>query len=262
MRNLNFAKTTTMQRYIFLDLDDTLFQTLRKCPDASDPRLQARAMLTDGTANSYATHKQQWLWDWFAQDFKIVPVTGRDAGEFARVQLPFAEEAVIIHGAVILDKQGQADPQWMAQMQAELPDYQQKLLAVWQTIDTPALRDQGYNPRLVNEFDVTWYGVIKHSEGKEEALRIVLDKLIKHHPHLQDGSLYWHLNGNNLAVLPAIVNKERAVQHLLQRYRQQHPELFTFAAGDSHTDAPFMALCDYALIPKNTQLHQRLVARQ
>ena len=248
-----------MQRYIFLDLDDTLFQTLRKCPDAADPRLQVRALLSDGTANSYATAKQQWLWDWFAQGFKIVPVTGRDAGEFARVQLPFSEEAVIIHGAVIRDKQGQVDAAWMAHMQTHLPEYYQKLLAVWQDVENFAAQHAGYKPRLVNEFDVTWYGVIKHSEGKEDALRRMLDAVIINHPHLQDGSLYWHLNGNNLAVLPDIIRKEHAVNFLLDRYRQHHPELLTFAAGDSHTDAPFMALCDYAIVPRGTQLYGRLV---
>jgi predicted mannosyl-3-phosphoglycerate phosphatase (HAD superfamily) len=49
---------------------------------------------------------------------------------------------------------------------------------------------------------------------------------------------------------------------LLDRYRQQHAELLTFAAGgDSYTDAPFMALCDYAIVPRGTQLYGRLVGR-
>jgi len=62
--------------------------------------------------------------------------------------------------------------------------------------------------------------------------------------------LYWHLNGNNLAILPKVINKESAVGYLLARYREQHAELLTFGAGDSKTDAAFMALCDYAIIPK------------
>jgi predicted mannosyl-3-phosphoglycerate phosphatase (HAD superfamily) len=85
-----------------------------------------------------------------------------------------------------------------------------------------------------------------------------LYSVIKSHPYIIDGSLYWHLNGNNLAVLPKIINKESAVSYLIDVYRQQHPELLTFGAGDSKTDAPFMALCDYALIPKNTQLFKTL----
>jgi predicted mannosyl-3-phosphoglycerate phosphatase (HAD superfamily) len=52
------------------------------------------------------------------------------------------------------------------------------------------------------------------------------------------------------------------VQYLLDHYRRQHPEILTFGAGDSRTDAPFLALCDYALIPKNTQLFKTLAAVQ
>jgi hydroxymethylpyrimidine pyrophosphatase-like HAD family hydrolase len=248
-----------MQRYIFLDLDDTVFQTLKKCAlGADDPALQVRAFLPDGTANSFATAKQQWLWQWLAQGFKVVPVTARDAGAFTRVNLPFSEEAVLNHGAVILDKQGMVEPVWMDKMQRALPAYHEKLLAVWRDVECYAERYQGFKPRLVDDFGTIWYGVIKHREGTEAPLRALLDSVIKPHPFITDGSLYWHINGNNLAVLPKIVNKEDAVSYLLQRYQQQYPDLLTFGAGDSKTDAPFMALCDYALIPKNTQLFQTL----
>ncbi|MGZ8189758.1 MAG: hydrolase [Methylococcaceae bacterium] len=252
-----------MQRYIFLDLDDTVFQTLRKCAQGvDDPKLQVRAFLPDGTPNSFATHKQQWLWQWLAQGFRIVPVTARDAGAFARVNLPFQEEAVLNHGAVVLDKQRNIDPVWMSRILQALPVYHEKLLAVWAEVERYASRYQGFKPRLVDDFDITWYGVIKHSDGTEATLKILLDSVIKRHRYIRDGSLYWHLNGNNLAVLPKIVNKEDAVSYLMENYKQQHPELLTFGAGDSKTDAPFMALCDYALIPKNTQLFNNLVFLQ
>jgi len=245
-----------MQRYIFLDLDDTLFQTLRKCPD--DTQLKVRAYLPDGTANSFATHKQQWLWQWFSEGFKIIPVTARDAGAFTRVNLPFYEEAVLNHGAVILDKHRNPDAGWMARIMHILPDYYRLLLALWSKIEDYCLMNEGYKARLVHDFDITWYGVIKHTEGNEVPLQQLLDTLIKPHPSIIDGSLYWHLNGNNLAILPKVINKESAVEYLLARYREQHPELLTFGAGDSKTDAAFMALCDYAIIPKNTQLSQLL----
>lgn len=252
-----------MQRYIFLDLDDTLFQTLRKCSlSADDPRLEVRAYLADGTPNSFATHKQQWLWQWLAQGFKIVPVTGRNSDEFRRVNLPFQEEAVLNHGAVILNKQREVDPVWMQRMQRALPAYHEKLLEVWTEVERYAARYQGFKPRLVEDFDVIWYGVIKHSDGKEETLKLLLDSVIKLHPYIRDGSLYWHLNGNNLAVLPNMITKKAAVNYLLESYQRHHPELLTFGAGDSHSDAPFMGLCDYVLIPKNTQLHQTLVTQQ
>ena len=247
--------TKTMQSYIFLDLDDTLFQTLRKCPlGADDPQLQARASLADGTDNSYATHKQQWLWQWLAQGFKIVAVTGRDSLAFNRVTLPFQEEVVLNHGAVILNKQRTIDQVWMAGMKQNLPVYHEKLFELWQVIITYCKQDTGFKTKLVEDFDITWYGVIKHAASTERALTPLLNDIIKRHPYIKDGSLYWHLNGNNLAVLPKIINKESAVSYLMAEYKKLHPDLLTFGAGDSHTDAPFMGLCDYALIPKNTQL--------
>ncbi len=252
-----------MQSYIFLDLDDTLFQTLRKCPlGADDPKLQARASLADGKANSYATHKQQWLWQWLAQGFKIVAVTGRDSLAFNRVTLPFQEEVVLNHGAVILTKQRTIDQAWMAYMQQHLPVYHEKLLDLWQAIVAYCHQYTGFKTRLVEDFDITWYGVIKNIVATEIALTPLLNDIIKMHPHIQDGSLYWHLNGNNLAVLPKIINKESAVSYLMAEYKKHHPDLITFGAGDSHTDAAFMGLCDYALIPNNTQLFNTLVLRK
>ena len=185
-------------------------------------------------------------------------MTARDVHAFERVNLPFQEEVVLNHGAVILDKQRKVDPVWMDRIMQSLPEYQQKLLDVWADVELYAQRHPGFKPRLVNDFGITWYGVIKHTDGTETILKTLLDQLIKPHPHVVDGSLYWHINGNNLALLPKIINKESAVSYLLDIYKQQHPEVLTFGAGDSKTDAPFMALCDYALIPKNTQLYATL----
>ena len=241
-----------MQRYIFVDLDDTLFQTLRKCPNQDT--LKVSAYLPDGSANSFATQKQQWLWHWFSESFRIVPVTARDFDAFNRVNLPFYEEAILNHGAVVLDNQRQPDPVWMQHMLKMLPDYYQKLLTIWADIEEYCTDHEGYKARLVEDFGITWYGVVKHTDGNEHPLRNLLDTLIKQHPAIIDGHLYWHLNGNNLAILPKIINKESAVNYLLERYRKVHPELLTIGAGDSKTDAVFMSLCDYALIPNNTQL--------
>jgi len=250
-----------MQRYIFLDLDDTLFQTLRKCEfGADDARLQVRAFLPDGTPNSFATHKQQWLWDWLSQGFKIVPVTARDVHAFGRCTLPFQEEVVINHGAVILNKQRQVDKVWMERMTLALPVYQEKLFALWTEIEAYTKQHQGFKPHLVNDFDITWYGYIKHTDRTEATLTTLLEAVIKPHESILDGSLYWHINGNNLAVLPKIINKEEAVSYLLAHYKNQYPDLLTFGAGDSRTDAAFITLCDYALIPKNTQLFRTLAS--
>jgi hydroxymethylpyrimidine pyrophosphatase-like HAD family hydrolase len=143
-------------------------------------------------------------------------------------------------------------------MMQALPAYHEKFFALWAEVERYTQQHQGFKPRLVNDFSVTWYGYIKHQDRTEATLKILLDEIIKPHPSVLDGSLYWHLNGNNLAILPKIINKEDAVSYLLAHYKNQHPNLLTFGAGDSRTDAAFITLCDYALIPKNTQLFQTL----
>ena len=146
-----------MQSYIFLDLDDTLFQTLRKCvPGVNDHDLQVRAVLPDGTANSFATQKQQWLWHWLSKGFKIVPVTARDVHAFERVNLPFLEEVVLNHGAVILDKQRKLDPVWQDNLMQTLPEYHQKLLGVWAEVERYAQHHPGFKPRIVNDFGINF----------------------------------------------------------------------------------------------------------
>ncbi len=250
-----------MQTYIFLDLDDTLFQTLRKCPTPlTEHPVVVRAYLPDGTPNSFATAKQQWLWAWLQQTGKVIPVTARDHAAFHRVNLAFTEEIILNHGAVILDKQGQLDSFWMAKMRSELTDAYPHLFSVWKKIEAYCQHNSGYTLRLVSDFDTIWYGVVKHSEGTEAILKAILDDILITTSAFTEGHLYWHLNGNNLAVLPACINKQYAVSYLLQRYTKQHGEIVSFAAGDSKTDAAFMALCDYAFIPKNTQLHSELLS--
>ncbi len=63
-----------------------------------------------------------------------------------------------------------------------------------------------------------------------------------------------HRNANNLAILPKTLNKARAVAYVRQILEAEHGEIITFGMGDSTSDARFMASCDYAIIPKGSQL--------
>ena len=97
-----------------------------------------------------ATYKQQWLWQWLEKGFKIVPVTGRDVHAFERVVLPFQEEVVLNHGAVILDKQRTIDSVWMDGMMQALPAYHEKLLDVWTEVEAYCRLNNGFKSRLVH----------------------------------------------------------------------------------------------------------------
>lgn len=247
-----------MQNFIFIDLDDTLFQTLRKCgnhaPDSNGIELKPRAFLKDGSPISYSTPKQERLWQWFSGSGRIIPVTARNFDAFSRVDLPFTEEVILNHGAVILDKNRNIDQEWHDYMVDVSLSYQADLLSLWEDVQSQASHDPFLKPRLIEDFGVTWYGVIKHADANEAVLRDLLNSVISNHESVKSGRLYCHSNGNNLAILPAVIEKAHAVRFLIDRYAGQHASIFTVGMGDSKTDMPFMALCDYAVIPKNTQL--------
>ena len=63
-----------------------------------------------------------------------------------------------------------------------------------------------------------------------------------------------HRNGNNLAILPNALNKSHAVAYVTEKLRAEHGDILTFGIGDSKSDARFMAACDYAIVPRRTQL--------
>ena len=50
------------------------------------------------------------------------------------------------------------------------------------------------------------------------------------------------------------MNKSHAVAYVTELLRAEHGPILTFGIGDSRSDARFMAACDYAIVPRGTQL--------
>ena len=63
-----------------------------------------------------------------------------------------------------------------------------------------------------------------------------------------------HRNGNNVAFMPPFLGKDRAVASFLPALRDRFPTAPVIGIGDSLTDAPYMALCDFAMTPAGSQL--------
>ncbi len=242
-----------MHKFLFADLDDTLFQSLEKC-GSSDGLLPA-AFLKDGSPISYTTEGQR-AFIAFAQDgMTMIPTTARNLNAFQRVDLPFASWAVLDYGGVVLQPDGAIDAEWQQHMhgamQAALPGLQE--LAV--LIDAWAERN-GFlgRARLIEDFGMPFYLVVKDPHKVAEALAPIEHEVVA--PWIARGQrdYFIHRNGNNLAILPNALNKAHAVAHVTQRLRAEHGDILTFGMGDSRSDARFMAACDYAIVPRRTQL--------
>lgn len=240
-----------MRAIALVDLDDTLFQTLRKCPpDVPADRLTALGFAKDGAPLSYATPRQTSLIAWLSETAWLVPVTARGRDALMRAHVPFTA-AICAHGGVILGEDGKVDADWHTYAETQSAALQPELETLRDRVSAEGQRQgAALRVRVLNEGDLGLYVLAKHEETDEDALNAVIDTAL---PHVPKG---WtvHRNGNNAALMPPWLGKQHAVAALLPRLRAAHPDAPVIGIGDSLTDAPYMALCDYAMMPRGSQL--------
>lgn len=242
-----------MPRAIALvDLDDSLFQTRRKCPPGlAESDMHVMAVDRSGNPLSFATPAQKAWIDWLSADTLLVPVTARSIDALSRVSLVF-NYAVAAHGGVLLRAGGAICPDWHGRMANAARACFPQLNSLADRFAVAALaRAQGVRVRIIGELGIGFYVVAKHEEPTQEAdLHNLLDDLRSEVP--ADWTI--HVNGNNVAMLPPFLGKEHAVAHLLGELREQHPGLPVLGLGDSLTDAPFLTQCDFIMMPGASQL--------
>lgn len=238
-----------MNVYAFLDLDDTLFQTLPKCPPG-EPR-RAAAFRKNGEALSFITERQARLFELLDANSIVIPVTARNLDAFRCVDLPFRSLAILDFGGVILQQNSQLDADWDAVVRPEALAMGGELETMLGSIrEFSARHGLSVNARVITDFDMPLYVVVKHPDGDVAALDRVRCELLA---RLDLTPYFIHANGNNLSVVPRFLGKERAVAHFLERHVRAGPRM-TIGIGDSLTDAPFLRLCDFQMAPKDSQL--------
>lgn len=235
----------------FVDLDDTLFQTLGKCPsDVAADRLTPLGFTRDGEPLSFATPRQMRFLEWLTETTMFVPVTARSLDALRRVRVPFTA-AVCAHGGVILDDAGRVDADWAAEIGAKAAAHTPELVAFTHAIAAEAQQTATpVNVRVLTEDNMPLYVLAKHADADAAALNRVVDAAVAALP------AGWtdHRNGNNIALMPPYLGKQHAVARLLPALRARYPDAPVLGIGDSLTDAPFMAACDYAMLPTGSQL--------
>ena len=249
-----------MEKFLFLDLDDTVFQTRRKC-SSLEGAIPASYNL-QGEASSYCLPKQQQLLKLLDEQWRIIPTTARTRAAYQRVDLAinFNDGAIVNHGATIINETGSEDELWWQQLEPQLAQLQPLFIDLEQQIKQFSKQHQlDMMTRMINETGLNYYLEVRHNQALSDELQQLLINCIK--PLLQnfEGIFDSHLNSNSLTILPCIINKTHAVSYRINQLKQHYGEIITMGMGDSLSDAAFISLCDYAMIPKATQLHQQLM---
>ncbi len=261
-------QTPSPMAIALVDLDDTLFQTLRKCPaDMPQSQLTPMAWGVDGQPISYATPQQMSFVGWLHDHTVMIPVTGRSSHALLRTPLRF-RDAVVAHGGGILrrgiDGEWAHCPHWHETMRARIAPHLALLNSIRDRIVNIEAPRAGISVRtqIVHEADQPLYLVIKHQDaatGDDHAMHTACTSAAEAHDELANWTV--HMNGNNVAFMPPGLGKAHAVRDILPQMRAAYPELPVIGIGDSLTDAAFMQLCDFAMMPTHSQIATRLFAQ-
>mgnify|MGYP002783805641 CR=1 FL=1 len=246
-----------------VDIDDTLLQTRRKCPpDLAETSLTPMAFAADGSPLGFATPGQMALIEWLATSTLFIPVTARSSDALLRTRLPFSA-AVAAHGGVLYPGPRPAgapppvDTGWQARMAATLDPHAADLAQLAARIGADAAASGArIRPRIISEAGLQLYLVVKHADDPPD----IADLHAACAPAISALPAGWtaHVNGNNVALMPPGLGKEHAVAAMLPGLRAAWPGLPVIGIGDSLTDGGFMALCDFAMLPTQSQLARRL----
>ncbi len=240
-----------MRAITLVDLDDTLFQTQRKCPpDLAPDALTPIGFAADGSPMSFATPQQLSFIRLLAETTHFIPVTARSGDALRRVRIDFAE-AVYAHGGAILGTDGAIDREWEAHITTKAANDTDTITQLVAALaDAARIADLPVKARIQREGDTGLYALARHEAADEAALTHVADAVC----HLLPPGWTDHRNGNAVAFLPPWLGKRHAVAHILPDLRARFPDASVIGIGDSISDAPFMALCDFAMTPTQSQL--------
>lgn len=246
---------TAMPTILFTDLDDTLFSTARKRTPTDEFTLAS--VLKDGASSGWQSPQQQAFLKLWQDNAHIIPVTARNHDAFSRVRLTFDSYAIINHGGVILDANGQPEPTWQAQQLQHsnnttdwLQAQQTHLLAIAKQLNADI------RIKINHDHDLNLYVLLKSNTDDEAMVQKIADSYQELHKNELQEVGYLHINANNLAVLPNWLAKAHAVNYLKNKLFSDQACL-TIGCGDSLSDLGFMQACDFWIAPSASQISQQ-----
>jgi hypothetical protein len=233
-----------------VDLDDTLFQTHRRM--LPQPDFQAVTVDQYGQPLAYMNPMQQQFVQWLWHSTQVIPVTARSVEALSRVQLKFQSGAVCSHGGVLLNPDHSINQTWHQHMQLALASYQNRLQCLCDALLQVAEAIASIRTWVVVEQGLGLYVVAKQNHSAEcpDGLATILNAM----PSDVLQGFYFHLNGNNLALIPDPVSKANAVRFLLKTQNLTQRPIIGF--GDSLSDMEFLNQCHWWGMPQQSQLNR------
>lgn len=178
-----------------------------------------------------------------------IPVTGLDEEGLLDVPAAFTSWQVLRHGAVVVNPDGEEDAAWRRLTLETLTDREGALRMAHQ-----AAQHIGWLGQLGTEAELHERGglplmvTVRHPHEVSFALEAAAREWTA---WLEDGPFRGQLRliaaPDQLTLLPREINPESAVNYVLSQFEGE-VEL-TLGVSSTSTDAPFLALCDYALTP-------------
>lgn len=245
--------------FVFTDLDDTLFASLKS--DDVIENLTPATVDVNGEYYAYSSIQQQKLLNiMLKSDAIIIPVTGRRSSSFLNCRLPCIMQSlysVVSHGAVILDHQDQLLNEWVIflEQQFNLMQWQITLTTLHQHLFNYAEKlSYEIRVRLIVDQGITTYICIKIS--KENAHQLALIELNDYLQSILPADMLLHANGRNFAILPPYAQKKVAVDFLKKKMNVGSLDT-VFGIGDSHSDLAFMQDSDFLIVPQKAQIFEQ-----
>lgn len=244
-----------MPSVVFADIDGTLIETHRSGSAVADDSVGARD--SEGRVIAVRAPRHHALMALLASADAVVPVTGRSVAAFSRVSLMFRSWAIAHHGAVVLLPNGEPDRDFDAVIGSLLDEAHSALQSVYAETVAHIARSSAdlrvYRQQIAGR---TAEVCVKSVTPAATAIAAVADPIEAWWRELPGVRV--HRNGNNLAILPAAVTKERAVAWVLARLESELGRCVRFGVGDSLTDLGYMRTCDYFIIPRGSQIDVRV----
>jgi hypothetical protein len=236
---------------LLLDLDDTVMLSRRKLSarGLETAELPVAAYDSSGEALCFSLEAHTALLDQF-KGAEIIPVTGRSEAAMRRVRLPFTSWRVLDHGATILNPAGEREAEWDDELKTDV--------TLLDGLDDELSRrhpaSEGYRLSVLEHKQGRYGLCLKHAERDVQATQAAIQTMRA--LALSRSLRFLDAPGAPSLVLPG-VGKREACAWLLARIGVG---AVIFGAGDARADLGFLSLCDFAVLPRDSDLMRDLQA--